>query len=162
MKKQYLSSFVAGRGILVSCTFMCFSLNFQTNSCGLFCLPVSFFPNEIAFSSILRIKTIFFGRHSILRKKIVSSSFQFWTDAYTDHIWRAWYKQLVLFSLDFVSGEHQHSRENKTNCFPEGPDIQCFVIFLDFHFKILQQQQKDTLKRSESKQLASVLIRAQI
>ena len=24
--------------------------------------------------------------------------------------------------------------ENKTNWFPEGPDIKCFVIFLDFHF----------------------------
>ena len=29
---------------------------------------------------------------------------------------------------------HQDSRENKTNWFPEGPDIKCFVIFLDFHF----------------------------
>ena len=25
-------------------------------------------------------------------------------------------------------------RENKTNWFPEGPDIKCIVIFLDFHF----------------------------
>ena len=25
------------------------------------------------------------------------------------------------------------SRENKTNWFPEGPNIKCFVIFLDFH-----------------------------
>ena len=25
-------------------------------------------------------------------------------------------------------------RENKTNWFPEGSDIKCFVIFLDFHF----------------------------
>ena len=24
--------------------------------------------------------------------------------------------------------------ENKTNWFPEGPGIKCFVIFLDFHF----------------------------
>ena len=32
------------------------------------------------------------------------------------------------------SREHQDSRENKTNWFPEGPDIKCFVIFLDFHF----------------------------
>ena len=31
-------------------------------------------------------------------------------------------------------GKHQDSRENKTNWFPEGPDIKCFVIFLDFHF----------------------------
>ena len=35
----------------------------------LFCLSVSFFPDEIAFSIILRIKTILFGRHSILREK---------------------------------------------------------------------------------------------
>ena len=28
----------------------------------------------------------------------------------------------------------QDSRENKTNWFPEGPDIKCFVIFLHFHF----------------------------
>ena len=26
------------------------------------------------------------------------------------------------------------SRENKTNWFPERPDIKCFVVFLDFHF----------------------------
>ena len=50
------------------------------------CLFVCF-PCEIAFSSILRIKTIFFGRHSMFREK----EFQFWTNAYTDHIWRAWY-----------------------------------------------------------------------
>ena len=25
-------------------------------------------------------------------------------------------------------------KENKTNWFPEGSDIKCFVIFLDFHF----------------------------
>ena len=31
-------------------------------------------------------------------------------------------------------GKHQDSRENKTNRFPEGPDIKCFVIFLDFYF----------------------------
>ena len=31
-------------------------------------------------------------------------------------------------------GKHQDSRENKTNWFPEGPDIKWFVIFLDFHF----------------------------
>ena len=62
-EETYLSSFVAGRRILVSCIFMCFSINFQTNSCGFF------FPDEIVFSSILRMKTIFFGRHSILREK---------------------------------------------------------------------------------------------
>ena len=54
------------------------------------------------------------------------------------------------------------SRENKTNWFPEGPDIKCFVIFLDFHFNILQEQQKNTLRRIESKQYDSVLTRTQI
>ena len=49
-------------------------------------------------------------------------------------------KQLVLFSQESwcfprrSRGKHQDSRENKTNWFPEGPDIKCFVIFLDFHF----------------------------
>ena len=33
-----------------------------------------------------------------------------------------------------LSRKHQDSRENKTNWFPEGPDIKCFVIFLAFHF----------------------------
>ena len=45
MKKPQLSSFVAGQGILASCIFMCFSTNV------FLCL---FFPDEIAFSSILR------------------------------------------------------------------------------------------------------------
>ena len=49
-------------------------------------------------------------------------------------------------------GKHQDLRENKTNWFPEGPDIKCFVRFLDFYFNILQQQQKNMLKRSKSKQ----------
>ena len=30
--------------------------------------------------------------------------------------------------------EMKSTRENETNWFPEGPDIKCFVIFLDFHF----------------------------
>ena len=55
----------------------------------LFCLFACFlffvFSYEIAFSSILRIKTIFFRRHSILREK----KSQVWIDAYTDHIWRS-------------------------------------------------------------------------
>ena len=34
MKKQPLSSFVAGPGIFVSCILMFFSINFQTSSCG--------------------------------------------------------------------------------------------------------------------------------
>ena len=36
--------------------------------------------------------------------------------------------------LMFCLRKHQDSRENITNWFPEGPDIYCFVIFLDFHF----------------------------
>ena len=70
---------------------MCFSLNFKTNSYGLFVCLVVFF-DELAFSIILRNKMIFFGRHCILcEKKKISASFQFWTDTYTDHIWREWY-----------------------------------------------------------------------
>ena len=30
--------------------------------------------------------------------------------------------------------KHQDSRKNKTNWFPKGPGIKCFVTFLDFHF----------------------------
>ena len=58
----------------ISCIFMCFSIIFQTNSCGFFVC----FPGEIALSSILRIKTIFFGCHSILREKKsqLASNFQ--------------------------------------------------------------------------------------
>ena len=45
----------------------------------------------------------------------------------------------LMSDPDFVRsrlrlGKHQDSRENKTNWFPERPDIKCFVIFLDFHF----------------------------
>ena len=36
-------------------------------------------------------------------------------------------------------GKHQDSRENKTNWFPEGPDIKCLVIFLDFHFNSIKR-----------------------
>ena len=55
-------------------------------------------------------------------------------------------KQLVFVSRELgLKGK-------QTNWFPEGPDIKCFVIFLDFHSNVLQQQQKNTLKRSESKQ----------
>ena len=77
------------------------------------------------------------------------------------------YIQLVLFSRKSwcfprrSRGKQQDSRENKTNWLSEGPDIKCFVLFLDFHFNVFQQQQKNTLKRSEykSKQYDSVLIR---
>ena len=32
------------------------------------------------------------------------------------------------------------SRENKTNWFPEGPYIKCFVIYLDFHIAKTNKQ----------------------
>ena len=83
-RNNRLSSFVAGRGILVSCIFMCFSINFQTNSCGFFvCL---FFSYKIAFSSIrVRIKTIFFKRYSILRQKKIRFELTRTLTIYGDH-----------------------------------------------------------------------------
>ena len=61
--------------------------------------------------------------------------------------------QLVLFSREFSLRKHQDSRENKTDWFREGPNIKCFIIFLDFHLNLLQQQQRNKLtEQSESKQ----------
>ena len=51
-------------------------------------------------------------------------------------------------------GKDQDSRENKTNWFPEGPDINCFVIFLDFHFN----SNKRTAGANQNSRLDSVLI----
>ena len=48
MKKQHLSSFVAGQGTLVPCIFMRFSINFQTSSCGFF-VCLFFFPMKLHF-----------------------------------------------------------------------------------------------------------------
>ena len=45
-----------------------------------------------------------------------------------------------MFS-EMKSRELQDSRENRTNWFPKGHDIECFVIFLDFYFSVLQEQQ---------------------
>ena len=39
-------------------------------------------------------------------------------------------------------GKHQDSPEIKTNWFPEGPDIKYFVIFLDFHFNVLNSNKR--------------------
>ena len=63
--------------------------------------------------------------------------------------------------------------ENSYFCFPLSPDVSLdfvsgnirtlgiiklpVVIFLDFHFNVLQQQQKNTLKWSESKQFTQYL-----
>ena len=49
MKKQHLSSFVAGQGTLVPCVFMRFSTNFQTSSLGFFVCFCLFSFDEIAF-----------------------------------------------------------------------------------------------------------------
>ena len=68
--------------------FICFSINFQTSSCGFF---VCLFSDEIAFSSILRIKTIYFRPSFYPSRKKISAGFQFETDAYDDHILRTWY-----------------------------------------------------------------------
>ena len=40
--------------------------------------------------------------------------------------------KLVLRVLS--SRETSGLEENKTNWFPEGPDIKCFVLLRDFHF----------------------------
>ena len=56
---------------------------------------------------------------------------------YTVNVWSRG-KQLVLFSPESwcfprqSRGKHQDSREKKTNYFPEGPYIKCFVTYLDF------------------------------
>ena len=70
MKKQHLSSFVAGQGTLVPCIFMRFSINFQASSCG-FLACLFFFPDGIGFSIFLRseLKRFAFGRQPILREK---------------------------------------------------------------------------------------------
>ena len=53
---------------------------------------------------------------------------------------RSWGKQLVLFSRESwcfprrSRGKHQTQGKTKVNWFPEGPEIKCFVIFLDFNF----------------------------
>ena len=62
-----------------------------------------------------------------------------WGEYYTLNV-RSRGKQLVLFPreswcfLRRSRGKHHDSKENKTSCFLEGPDIKCFVVFLDFHF----------------------------
>ena len=56
-------------------------------------LFVRYFPDEIAFSNILRNELKHFASSAILsfaeKKSQLASNFK--TDAYTDHIWRAWY-----------------------------------------------------------------------
>ena len=71
---------------------------FRTNSCGvlvvcLFCFVLFcfFFRWNCIFYSILELKRFSSGANSSFAKKNFSSSFQFWTDANIDRIWRAWY-----------------------------------------------------------------------
>jgi len=47
-------------------------------------------------------------------------------------------------SRDDVKGTSGLEKD-KTNWFREGPDVKCFVIFLNFQFNVLQRQQKNTL-----------------
>ena len=54
---------------------------------------------------------------------------------YTLNVWSRG-KQLVRL------GKHQDSRENKTDYFPEGPYIKCFVICLDFHIAKTNKQRR--------------------
>ena len=37
-----------------------------------------------------------------------------------------------VFPRVLMFPKHQDSKENKTNQFPEGPDVKCFVVYLDF------------------------------
>ena len=84
MKKQYVSSFV-GRGILLSNKLLWrFGRLFV-----LFCFV--FFRRNCIFYSILELQRFLSGAISSFAKKNLSSSFQLWTDAYIDCIWRAWY-----------------------------------------------------------------------
>ena len=50
--------------------------------------------------------------------------------------------------------KHQDSRENKTNQFPEGPYIKCFVIYLEF----IQQKQanKDGMRATTAQVILSL------
>ena len=78
MKKQHLSSFVAGQGSLVQCVFMCFSTNFQTSFCGFFVCFCSFFFRWNCISSILRNEFKRFASGAVLSfAKKISASFQF-------------------------------------------------------------------------------------
>ena len=56
-------------------------------------------------------------------------------NVYTASDWTLIYcKCNVIHLMSDPEGNSFVSRENKTNWFPEGPDIKCFVVFLDFHF----------------------------
>ena len=44
--------------------------------------------------------------------------------------------------LETESRETSDLRENKTNQFPEGPYIKCFVIYLDFYIAKTSKQRR--------------------
>ena len=50
-------------------------------------------------------------------------------------------------------GKHQDLRENKTNKFPVGPYIKCFVIYLDFPFNNHSKTNKQTTERATTVEL---------
>ena len=58
--------------------------------------------------------------------------------------------------MRWCQGKHQDSRDNKTNWFPEGTEIKCF-IFLDFHFnnnkRITRANQNSQLGTYKNKNL---------
>ena len=75
MKKQHLSSFVAGQGTLVPCVFL---QTFKQALVAFLFVFVFFLSMKLHFYySKKRINTICFGRRSILRDKKISASFQF-------------------------------------------------------------------------------------
>ena len=49
---------------------------------------------------------------------------------------------------DFVLGNLRDFREKKTNWFPEGPYIKCFVIHLNFPFKRSHSKNKESTTSS--------------
>ena len=42
--------------------------------------------------------------------------------------------ECTIHLMSDPEGNIRTLKENKTNWFPEGPEINCFVIFLEFHF----------------------------
>ena len=68
--------------------------------------------------------------------------------------------------LDIGTGKSIHfmsdTEGNKTDWFPKGLDIKCFVTFLDFHFDSKQPQQAKNIKPERTKTVDSVLIKTQI
>ena len=98
------------------------------------------FFSEVLFSSFSSFPSLSF--YFILCKKR-----RYMVQQYTLNVWSHG-KQLLLFFRESwcfprrSRGKHQNSRENKTNQFPEGPCIKCFVIYLDFHMAKTNKQRQ--------------------